>query len=213
MPEGEGPERPGGTLTTEQHGLRKERERPNPFAAEIKGEKPPYSHEVFDRVGNKLENMRDDYPWKNWVYSELHEDDKADVRMVSQGFHTVAYDRLGGTGKAILQDRFYEAATGDVEGDFSLFSPEDFTENQRIYPDRFELTFRQAKAVQKIMRYLHEDYDPGGPENTPENVAKRSFYYDDYIGRPIPKDHPEQTLTAKPNRDREIAEYVRAKQK
>jgi hypothetical protein len=102
MPEGELPERPGGALTTEQHRLSKERERGNPFAAEIRGEKPPYSHEVFDRVWNKLANMQDDYPWQNWVYTELHEDEKADVRMVLQGFHTVAYDRLGGTRKAML---------------------------------------------------------------------------------------------------------------
>jgi hypothetical protein len=61
MPEGELPERPGGALTTEQHGLARERERRNPFAAEIREEKPPYSYEVFDRVGDKLGNMMDDY--------------------------------------------------------------------------------------------------------------------------------------------------------
>jgi hypothetical protein len=115
MPEGELPERPG-ALTTEQHRLLKERERPNPFAAEIKGEQPPYSYEVFDRVWDKLLNMQDDYPWKNWVYTELHEDDRADVRMVFQGFWTVAYDRLGGGRKATLQDQFYEAATGEGPG-------------------------------------------------------------------------------------------------
>jgi hypothetical protein len=54
---------------------------------------------------------------------------------------------------------------------------ERLSENQRVYRDRFELTLRQAQAVQKIMRYLGEDYDPGGEEPTPENLAKRTFYH------------------------------------
>jgi hypothetical protein len=41
MPEGELPERPGSALTTEQHGLSRERERRNPFTAEIAGERLP----------------------------------------------------------------------------------------------------------------------------------------------------------------------------
>jgi hypothetical protein len=173
MSEGELPERPGGALTTEQHGLARERERRNPFTAEMRGEKPPYSYEVFDRVYNKLAGMMDDYPWKNWVYTELHEDDRADVRMVFRGFHTVAYDRLvlqwhfivillqgywrfnelrracpisvhcninelrasatvvlGGTRKAILQDKFYEAATTTDPDTMNEFTPVDFAENQ-----------------------------------------------------------------------------------
>jgi hypothetical protein len=212
MPEGELPERARGELTTEQHGVRKDRERPNPFAAEIAGEKPPYSYEVFDRVRNKLANMMDDYPWKNWVYTELHEDDKADVRMVFQGFQTVAYDHLGSAYKAVLQDEFYQAATG--EGFYRDFPVEErWGESERVYRDRFELTYQQAQAVQKILRYLGENYDPGGAEPTPENLAKRTFYYDAYLGKPIPKDHPDQpeTLIAKPEYEREIAEYLKAK--
>jgi hypothetical protein len=211
MSEGELPERPGSALTTEQHGLSRERDRRNPFAAEIRGEKPPYSYEVFDRVLDKLGNMMDDYPWKNWVYTELHEDDKAEAQMIFRGFQTVAYDHLGGTEKAILQDKLYEAATTTDPDTLHEFTPADFAENQRIYNDRFELTYRQARAVQKIMRYVGEDYNPGGAEPTPENLAKRTFYYDDYLGRPIPKDHPEATLAAKPTYEREIAEYVKAK--
>jgi hypothetical protein len=212
MPEGELPERPEGALTTEQHQLSRETERRNPFAAEIRGEKPPYSYEVFDRVWNKLLNMQDDYPWKNWFYTELHEDDRADVRMIFKGFWTVAYDRLGSHCKASLQDEFYQAATG--EGFYQNYPVEErFSEHERVYRDRFELTYRQARAVQKIMRYLGEDYDPGGAEPTPENLAKRSFYYDAYLGRPIPKDHPEQpeTLVAQPENDQEIEAYLRAK--
>ena len=42
MPEGEASERPGDALTTQEHGLAREGERRNPFAAEIRGEKAPY---------------------------------------------------------------------------------------------------------------------------------------------------------------------------
>src|SRR5216684_1446536 len=55
--------------------------------------------------------------------------------------------------------------------------------------------------------YLDEYYDPGGEENTPENLAKRTFYYDDYLG-PIPRDHPGGP--AKPWAHRDIAEYLRS---
>jgi hypothetical protein len=114
--------------------------------AEIRGEKPPYSYEVFDRVWNKLVDMQDDYPWKNWVYTELHEDDKADVQMVFQGFWTVAYDRLDGTSKAMLQDEFYQAAIG--EGLYRDYPVEErLSEHERVYRDRFELTYRQAQIA------------------------------------------------------------------
>jgi hypothetical protein len=96
MPEGELPERPGGALTTQEQGLARERERRNPFAAEIRGEKAPYSYEVFNRVWRKLANMQDDYPSQNWFYSELHKGEQADVKMIFRGFWTAAYDRIGG---------------------------------------------------------------------------------------------------------------------
>jgi hypothetical protein len=81
--------------------------------------------------------------------------------MVFQGFWTVAYDRLGGTSKAMLQDEFYQAAIG--EGLYRDYPVEErLSEHERVYRDRFELTYRQAQAVQKIMRHLGEDYDPGG---------------------------------------------------
>jgi hypothetical protein len=213
MSEGELPERPRGTLTTEQRGLSKERERGNSFAAEIAGEKPPYSHNVFDRVYKKLANAMDDYPSQDWYWSQLDDEAKDDTVMVTEGFLAIAYDHVGGALKARLQDMCYEAATGDSAGDYPLLTPKDVTENRRIYHDRIELTVRQAKAVQKTMRYLQENYDPGRAEPTPENLAKRTFYYDAYLGRPIPKDHPEQpeTLMAKPQYEREIAEYVQSR--
>jgi hypothetical protein len=119
---------------------------------------------------------------------------------------------LSGYNQAALQDRFYQEATGGYLG---YPVEERLSENQRVYSDRFELTLRQAQAVQKIMRYLGEDYDPGGEEPTPENLAKRTFYYDDFLGRPIRKDYPEQpeTLMAMPEHHQEIAAYVQAKQK
>jgi hypothetical protein len=213
MAEGELPERPGGSLTTEQHGLRKEGERPNPFAKFLVGETPPYSRNVYDKVHMKLLNMMDDYPSEEWYWTQLGREDKDDMKMMVEGFEAVAYDHLSGWKKASIQDRYYEAATGDSEGDYPLLSPEDFTENRRVYRDRFELTYKQARAVQKIMGYVQENYDPGGAEPTPENLAKRTFYYDTYLGRPIPKDYPEEpeTLVAKPEHEREIAEYLRAK--
>jgi hypothetical protein len=132
--------------------------------------------------------------------------------MVAQGFHAVAYDHLSGWNQAALQDRFYEEAIG---GSLGYPVEERFSENQRVYRDRFELTYRQAKAIQKAMRYLGEDYDPGGEEPTPENLAKRTFYYDAFLGRPIRKDYPDQPeeLVSKPEYEREIAAYLRAKRK
>jgi hypothetical protein len=218
---GEG-ERPRGALEPvrqrpltleEERSVTKQPEGRNPFAELLAGETPPYSPEVFDRVHLKLVDMIDDYPSQDWYGSELSGEDKDDVLMVAEGFRAVAYDHVSGDNQAALQDRFYEAATG--EGGYRVYPVEErFTENYRLYRDRFELTFRQAKAVQKVMRYLGEDYDPGGEEPTPENLDKRTFSYDAYLGRPIRKDYPDQpdTLIAQPEHAQEIADYLRAKQ-
>jgi hypothetical protein len=100
MPESERPKRPGGTLTTEQQGLARERERPNPFAKLLAGETPPYAPEVFDQVHLKLVDMRDDFPWEEWYGSRLRREDKDDVVMVAEGFRAVAYDHLSGYNQA-----------------------------------------------------------------------------------------------------------------
>jgi hypothetical protein len=60
--------------------------------------------------------------------------------------------------------------------------------------------------------HLDTDYDPGGEENTPENLAKRTFYYDDYLARPIPPDASHHVLPHSRRLDA-IAEYMRSKQK
>jgi hypothetical protein len=218
---GEG-ERPRGALEpvrqthlthAEEHGITRQPEDRNPFAELLAGKQPPYAPEVFDQVHLKLVDMLDDYPWQDWYGSRLRREDKDDVFMVAEGFRAVAYDHLSGYNQAALQDRFYEAATG--EGGHRVYPVEErWSENERVYRDRFELTLRQAQAVQKVMRALQLDYDPGGGEPTPENLAKRTFYYDDYLGRPIRKDYLEQdeALIAKPEHAREIAAYLRAKQ-
>ena len=196
----------------QERSVAKEPQGRNPFAELLAGETPPYSPEVFDRVHLKLVDMIDDYPSQDWYGSQLHREDKDDVVMVAEGFRTVAYDHVSGENQAALQDRFYEEATGGYLG----YPVEDrFSKYERVYRDRFELTHRQAKAVQKIMRYVGEDYDPGGEEPTPENLAKRTFYYDAYLGKPIRKDYPDQpdTLVARPEHDEEIAAYLRSKRK
>jgi hypothetical protein len=195
----------------EEHGVTREEEGRNPFAELLAGETPPYSPEVFDKVHLKLVDMVDDYPGQNWYGSQLSRENKDNVVMVAAGFRAVAYDHLSGYNQAAIQDRYYQEVTGGYLG---YPVEERFTEHQRVYRDRFELTFQQAKAVQKIMRYLQEDYDPGGEEPTPENLAKRTFYYDTYLGRPIRKDYPDQpeTLKASPEYAQEIAAYLRVKQ-
>jgi hypothetical protein len=159
----------------------------------------------------KLVDMRDDFPGEDWYGSRLRRGDKDDVVMVAEGFRAVAYDHLSGYNQAALQDQFYEDAAGG--GYLGYPVEERFSAHQRRYRDRFELTYPQALAVQKVMRYLGEDYDPGGEQPTPENLAKRTFDYEAFLGRPIRKDYPDQddALMAKPEHAREIAAYVRAK--
>ncbi len=60
-----------------------------------------------------------------------------------------------------------------------------FDEFRREFKDRFELTYEQAKAVQKIAKRVNLSYDPGGRAPTPENIAKRTFRAKDYVNRPI----------------------------
>jgi hypothetical protein len=167
----------------------------------LAGEKPPYSHAVFARVYDKLNAMMDDSPGQDWYWTRLGREDKDDMQMVFYGFSTVAYDRLGAGRKASVKRDLYNQVTGEGF---------DFTPDERFYHDRFELTSRQAQVVQTIMRYLDVDYDPGGDENTPENLAKRTFYYDDYLARPIPPDEPNHVLPHSRRLD-EIAAYVRSK--
>jgi hypothetical protein len=193
----------------EEHAL--ERRRRNPFADCLAGETPPYIPEIFDRVYDKLARMFDDYPkdddpTHDWHWRQLGREDKDDMQMVLWGFNTVAFDHLGGGRKAGLQDELYEVAAG---AGLSRDYPVDFRENHRKYKDRFELTYRQAQIVQQIMRYLDEDYDPGGEEATPENLAKRTFYYDAYLGRAIP---PDVGGPAKPFYQEDIVAYLRSKQ-
>ena len=159
----------------------------------------------------KLVDMRDDFPREDWYGSQLSREDKDDVVMVAEGFRAVAYDHLSGYNQAALQDQFYEDAAGG--GYLGYPVEERFSAHQRRYRDRFELTYPQALAVQKVMRYVgkttireannrHRKIWPSGP------LTMRPF-----LGRPIRKDYPDQddALTAKPEHGREIAEYVRAK--
>ena len=72
--------------------------------------------------------------------------------MVAEGFRAVAYDHLSGYNQAALQDQFYEDAAGG--GYLGYPVEERFSAHQRRYRDRFELTYPQALAVQKVMRYV-----------------------------------------------------------
>jgi len=191
----------------EQHDVAGEPQGRNPFVELLVGETPPYSPEVFDKVDLKLVDMRDDFPSQNWYgWSGLRREDRDDVIMVAEGFRAVAYNHFSPAVKAHIKDRCYEAATREYS------AAEWFTENHRVYRDRFELTYRQALAVQKVMRYLGEDYDPGGEEPTPENLAKRTFYYDAYLHKPDTYD-PDDLLSARPWYHEEIAAYLQAKHK
>jgi hypothetical protein len=181
-----------------------EQRRRNPFADCLAGEKPPYSYKVFTRVYDKLNALMGDYPQQDWYWTRLDREDKDDMNMVFYGFSTVAYDRLGAGRKASVKRDLYDQIRGKGYS---------FTPNHRFHNDRFELTYRQAQIVQKTMRYLDVDYDPGGEENTPENLAKRTFFYDDYLARPIPPDEPHHVLRMNSQRLEEIAEYVRSKKK
>ena len=65
-----------------------DRRQGNPFSDCIAGEKPPYTHQVFDRVNEKLIQMMGDYPTQNWYWTRLDPEDRKDMLMVYIGFST-----------------------------------------------------------------------------------------------------------------------------
>lgn len=155
---------------------------------------------------DKLNAMMGDYPKQDWYWTQQAPEDKDDMSMVFRGFCMVAFDRLGIQKRSTTRHELYSQVTG--KGSFGHYP---FTPSTRFYTDRFELTHRQAQVVQKIMRYLDVDYDPGGG-NTPENLARRTFYYDDYLARPLTPDYPDQSFVGS-NTERKIQEYLRLKNK
>ena len=46
---------------------------------------------------------------------------------------------------------------------------------QRRNIDQFTLPYEDAKLLQRAASLVNVEYDPGEPEDTPENVAKRTF--------------------------------------
>ena len=148
-----------------------------------------------------------DHPKQNWYWTRLDPEERKDMHMVYLGFSTVAGGRLGQGRQTLLKSELYSQATG--EGNFPQ---RPFTPHERFYVDRFELTYRQAQVVQKIMHYLDVDYDPGGEENTSENLARRTFYYDDVLARPITPEHPGQPISITQT-ERRIATYLQSKKK
>ncbi len=111
-----------------------------------------------------------------------------DIEMVSEGFKAVAYDYLDSGFQCQLK-RHFERNLKNTWGEVKTDTP--FDEFRREFKDRFELTYEQAKILQKIVERLNLSYDPGGREMTPENLAKRTFYGEDYLLRPVKHDvHP-----------------------
>ena len=46
---------------------------------------------------------------------------------------------------------------------------------QRHNIDQFTLPYEDAKQLQRAASLVNVEYDPGEPEDTPENIAKRTF--------------------------------------
>ena len=46
---------------------------------------------------------------------------------------------------------------------------------ERYSIDQFTLPYEDAKQLQRAASLVNVEYDPGEPEDTPENVAKRTF--------------------------------------
>lgn len=168
-------------------------------------EKPSQNY-VINSVVDVLDSMREGRihipslePGGKRLRIELDRKQKADIDMITQGFMAVAYEHLHGGYQSAVQIHFIKVDTFSLAFDpnpiaATLPMPEKreklkidapLDEFRREFRDRFELTYEQAKAVQKIAKRVNLSYDPGGRELTPENIAKRTFRAKDYVNRPI----------------------------
>lgn len=161
---------------------------------------------VYDRVSEMMAEMLDDFPEKNWE-TPKDEEMRDNIYMVWYGFRLSSYEHLSATRQAALQDRLYEHSAADYT---SFTKP--LSQGRGIYKDRIELNYDQAVIVHKITEALNLNYDPGTPEETPENTVKRTFYYDNFIGRAIPFDEDGRQL-ARPRNERKIREYVKRRER
>jgi hypothetical protein len=64
---------------------------------------------------------------------------------------------------------------------------------QRHNSEQFTLPFEDAVQLQRAASLVSVEYDPGEPESTPENVAKRTFIFTDLEQRVHRRDVPDPT--------------------
>ncbi len=171
----------------------------------------PSQNYVIESVVDWLGHMRDGRmhtpslkPGGGCLHVELDRKQKADIDMITQGFMAVAYEHIHDGHQSVVHRHFRNNLNFDtshirmedygfdpisnpypMEKREKLKTDAPLDEFRREFKDRFELTYEQAKAVQKIAKKVNLTYDPGGRELTPANIAKRTFRGKDYLHRPI----------------------------
>jgi hypothetical protein len=160
-----------------------------------------YSPEVYLRVIDNLEQIFFEASHRQET-SEQERGINNTLLMVSLGLQAIAYDHLGPEGQANFKDGLFSTIKSQT------WEVQPVSPTMRVWENSFELTPTQGRLLQRIAEGLNLSYDPGGEDD----VAKRSFSYNDILQRPITK-HPDNPEEYKPHYDSEIKAYLQAKKK
>ncbi len=124
---------------------------------------------LIERPGLNLPDIGQYYDmWVNMgseLYGDIPEEQHQSMEHISFGLGFLFYQQWGEMG--------YTGERKQVAFQRRL---------QRHSIDQLTLPYGDAKLLQRAASLVNVEYDPGAPEDTPENIAKRTFRVADIAG-------------------------------